>query len=310
MNSTKEKLPPKPHGISVCICTYKRPQLLERLLGCLLRQSFPGKNEWEIIVVDNDKNESARDVVEKFAGKTGINIRYYCELQQNISLARNRAVREAGHDLIAFIDDDEFPAPDWLKNMVEFFDRHECDGVLGPVKPVYAVPPPDWIIKSKLLERPEHRSGYPIRAKDMRTGNALLKKELFSLDPFPFDPAFGLTGGEDVNFFERMTERGYKFLWCQEAVVYETVPPERLTLEYQLRRALCRGKSRALMTPFLSLSSLKSLLAIILYFLILPASFLAGRHRFNIYLIKLFDHLGKLTAYSGLNPVKTRMPDS
>lgn len=48
---------------SICIATYKRPELLKKLLESLSKQELPESVEIEVIIVDNDKSESAREVV-------------------------------------------------------------------------------------------------------------------------------------------------------------------------------------------------------------------------------------------------------
>ena len=58
--------------------------------------------------------ESAKDVAARAKAANRYNIDYFVEPERNISLARNRSVRASKGDLIAFIDDDEFPDRDWL----------------------------------------------------------------------------------------------------------------------------------------------------------------------------------------------------
>lgn len=290
--------------VSICICTFRRPEKLSKLLFRLINQIDEQIYPVEIIIVDNDNNRSAKPTVDKIKTATPIKIKYYCELIQNISLARNKAVSVAKGDLIIFIDDDEYPSNKWLDNLLLFYNNNACDGVFGPVKPVFEVPPPSWIIRSKIFEREEHPSGYVARLGDMRTGNVLLKRNLLLEDRNAFDPKYGLVGGEDTEFFKRMTERGYKFLWCQEATVFETIPKERLTIDYQIKRALGRGKFWSMMTPFASFSNLRSLAAIIFYFCMSPFIMMRGLSSFNRYLIKASDHLGKLLGYLRINRIE------
>ena len=67
-----------------------------------------------------------------------------------------------------------------------------------------------------------------------------IKRQLF--DKNKFDPQFGLTGGEDSDLFSRMIEEGNaKFYWCNEAVVSEYVPGNRLTLNWLVKRAFRTG---------------------------------------------------------------------
>ena len=58
--------------ISICICTYKRPHLLEKLLKKLQYQKTNDLFTYSIIVVDNDKNKSAKCIVEEFKQYDGI----------------------------------------------------------------------------------------------------------------------------------------------------------------------------------------------------------------------------------------------
>src|SRR5690348_14377186 len=69
--------------ICVCICTYKRPRLLQRLLGALADQGTSGFFTYSIVVADNDHLRSAEAVVKDFAAASTIPVRYCVEPQQN-----------------------------------------------------------------------------------------------------------------------------------------------------------------------------------------------------------------------------------
>src|SRR6185369_14263095 len=103
-----------PQHITVCICTYRRPELLRRLLRDLTHQQTDGQFTFSVVVCDNDGSLTARPVVEELSATSTIPIVYCVEPRRNIALARNSALEHAGGELIAFIDDDEFPVPDWL----------------------------------------------------------------------------------------------------------------------------------------------------------------------------------------------------
>jgi hypothetical protein len=57
----------------------------------------------------------------------------------------------------------------------------------------------------------------------------------------PIDPELGLTGGEDLDFFEKMMNNGRHFVWCDEAAVCEVVSPERWGKRFYLKRYLQMG---------------------------------------------------------------------
>jgi|YelNatPaOPRAMG01_1025707.scaffolds.fasta_scaffold13747_3 succinoglycan biosynthesis protein ExoM len=280
--------------ITICLCTYRRHHLLGKLLSELIKQKNDALYSFNIIVVDNDKIMSAENVINATKTVSDIEIRYFHEPFRNISLARNKAVKNADGDLLAFIDDDEVPSPNWLATLARCYINNSCDGVLGPVIPRFIVPPPSWILKSGLFDRSNPPTGTVISTNDLRTGNALLKRELFIEDINPFNPNLGRTGGEDVEFFTRMVKKGYKFIWCREAAVFELIPKERMTIGYHLMRGINRGRARSIIDPFLSLPTLRSLLAILVYFFLLPFCLIGGFALFNSYLIKLCDHSGRL----------------
>ena len=298
---------PKTDHISVCICTYRRPKLLDRLLLELQKQITENLFSYSIVVVDNDEAKSAKETVQSWMGKSTINIEYHHEPEKNIALARNRAVRNAKGQFVAFIDDDEYPVQSWLVDLYKALHLYQADGILGPVKPYFENTPPSWIVKGKLCERDSFATGtYLTNPIYTRTGNVLLTRQVLSEGENPFDPEFGRTGGEDVNFFKRMIERGRVFVWCDEAAVYENVPPERLKRSYLLKRALMRGVVNAKDASILSGDTLKSAAAFVFYTSALPFLLFTGHHRFMKYLIKDCDHIGKLAGRFGIDLVKEK----
>jgi succinoglycan biosynthesis protein ExoM len=282
--------------VSICVCTFRRPEMLADLLSGLIRQKTDGQFTLSIVVVDNDQAESARPTVERFQREQITRIEYFVEREQSIALARNRTVANAKGELLAFIDDDEVPNDDWLLTLYKALEKYQVDGVLGPVPPRFAVPPPNWVIKAGVFERPnsqKYATGKPLEATQTGTGNALIRRSVFEAVEIPFRPQFG-SGGEDIDFFRRAIAKGKIFIWCDEAVAYETVPQERTRVKVQMKRALLRGKV-SLGGPAGSPSGiLKSVVASSLYTISLPFLLLGGRHLFLKYLIKDCDHLGKL----------------
>ena len=287
--------------ICVCICTFKRPQLLRRLLKELADQETGGLFNYSIVVADNDQLRSAEAVVRDFAAlSSNIAVKYCVQPQQNISLTRNKAIENATGDFIVFIDDDEFPTKRWLLTLLEACNRFNVDGVLGPVKRYFDEKPPKWLLESHIYERPVYETGTVLDKKDGRTGNVLLKKRLFESGEAPFRPQF--TGGSDKDFFIRMMDKGYTFIWCAEAVAYEVVPPFRWKRSFMLRKALFRGAMAPLHSTFGPRGVVKSLVAIPAYIFALPFALMLGQDRFMGLSVKLFHHLGMLLALLGIKP--------
>ena len=100
-----------------------------------------------------------------------------------------------------------------------------------------------------------------------------------------------------------MSQRGFVFVWCNEAITYETVPPSRWTRSYMIRRALLRGRN-VLKHPTGRMKLVaKSVVAVPVYSLLLPFTLMLGQESFMKYCIKFCDHLGRLLALLGLNPI-------
>lgn len=289
--------------ICVCICTYKRPDLLRRLLKELDGQDTGGRFSFSIVICDNDQLQSAKAIVSEFSARSSIVIKYCVEEQQNICMARNKAIENASGDFIAFIDDDEFPAPGWLMNLYQAAADDSVHGVLGPVVRHFDEQAPKWILKGNFFERPSHSTGFVIDWREGRTGNVLLKTRILSSDEPVFDPQYHRGG--DTDFFRRMTEKGYTFIWCSEAVVYEVVPPQRWTRTFMLQRALLRGAITLQSPTFGPRTLAKSVIAVPAYAISLPFALLLGHHKFMELLVRLCDHLGKVMAFVGVKPVKS-----
>lgn len=293
--------PPISH-ISICVCTYQRPKQLDQLLNALDQQATNGLFKFSIVVVDNDSRESARSIVESSAERLSVPIIYKVEPRQNIAVARNACVEMASGELVAFIDDDEEPVNDWLLNLYQVLVKHAADGVLGPVFPKFEDTAPSWAVKGKVFQRPSFDTGMVIHWSITGTGNVLIKREVLLEVEGPFNPQLG-AGGEDTDFFRRAVSRGRVFVWSAEAVCYERVPPERTRVAFQLRRALLRGKVASCGPQAGWRGLLKSTLAICVYAVTLPMCLMMGSHVFITYLVRTFDHLGKLLATCGIDLV-------
>lgn len=298
-------------SISVCVCTYRRTHLLPRLFEKLAVQRRDSEFDFDIVAVDNDAGSSARTMVSSLASRLNLEATYDVVPVKNFAMVRNRAVELAEGQFIAFIDDDEVPVENWLSRLRFTLNQCSADGVLGPVKPYFDQTPPSWLIKSGLCERPSHITGAVLHWGQTRTGNTMLRKSIFYQHGIWFDPRYA-TGGEDKDFFKRAAAAGCKFVWCEEAVVYELVPPERQRKFYYLKRALLQGaisskydlESGSAIDSFRMI--VKTLSAAIAYTLLLPAFLVGGMHVFMKYLVKDCHHISRLSAMIGLPIIRDR----
>ena len=294
-------------NISVCIATYRRPERLRALLDDLVTQQLP---PFEIVVVDNDSAASAREIVEERQRRgTQCPLHYDLQTEKNISLTRNRTVAIASGDWLAFIDDDERAPAAWLRQLADAADRNAADGVLGPVVPVVPAAAPAWIRRGHFYSWARMPTGAVVPPNRLRFGNVLLSARWLRTHGAPFDPAYGLTGGEDGDLLTRLVDSGARLVWCDEAIVTEPVQAARLSLRWLLRRALRGGQDFARHTfagrygrpttasrlQFVTRAIAQLALAVLLALVSWPF----GRHRAARWLLKAAANLGKLTVLVG-----------
>lgn len=232
-------------GTWVLITTYRRPELLRKLLESLSRVHMPSNSELtapRIIVVDNAPEPEVLDFVAEI-WPTAVRVH---QSEPGVVAARNaslEAVPESAEAVI-FIDDDEEVTPGWLLHLLDAINSSGADAVSGPVQPVFVEGAPAWLSDYGYVRRTDRESGPgPMR---LATNNTLVRAEWFIDEGMRFNPAFNFTGGEDSDLFDRLRERGGVFWWSAEAVVTEEVPAERATKYWLRSRALRGGTVRAL----------------------------------------------------------------
>lgn len=307
MGMTKDKITPE--HIAVCICTFKRPLLLKQLLETLLGQVTNGQFTYSIVVVDNDSALSARPTVTEILKTASILIEYHAETKQNISRARNKAVENAHGQYVAFIDDDEYPSETWLHNLYTAFNTLKpSGGVLGPVVPYYPEGTPQWLIKSEICDRPDYETGTLLDWKKTRTGNVLMRQKIFSEEGFSFDEQYGRTGGEDKALFRQLIQRGYSFIWCHEAEVYEVVLPERWKLSHHVYRNLMSGGFSGSSIYNRSVKYFgRSFISLLFYSALLLMSIFRGRHIMFKHFIRVVYDFGRVMGCLGIVLVEERI---
>jgi len=223
--------------VDICIATYKRPEALEILLRALQKQELK-TIQLRVIVIDNDRARSAEPVVEKFLQSRQFDLLYDVEPEQNIALARNRGLANSQSSYIAFIDDDEFPVATWLQSLLHCLTTYRADIVFGPVFKTLPDDAPSWA--SACFQTARRPTGEKVSFGG--AGNALMARHVLAGNGMWFNPAFGLTGGEDTDFFYRQYLAGRLLTWCDEAIVTEPVSPGRLTLRWVWLRGFRGGQ--------------------------------------------------------------------
>lgn len=233
------------HAIDICICTYRRPQVVETLASLARLKT---KSDWKlrVIVADNDDNPSAKDIVEQAARDIKLDLTYTHAPARNISVARNACLDAATAPYFAFLDDDEQATENWLIELMTEIERSNADVILGPVRARYdAKVAPDWMQKGDFhATRPVFVNGEIITGYSC---NVLFNADSPALKGLRFRPDLGKTGGEDTFFFAQIHQNGGKIAFAPEAWVEEDVPPARAKLGWLIKRRFRFGQTHGLL---------------------------------------------------------------
>jgi succinoglycan biosynthesis protein ExoM len=214
---------------------------LARLLSSLATQQ--GAPSFEVIVVDNDADGSAEAVARPFDHR--FRLSYLVEPVRGLSRVRNRAVAASRGAFLAFIDDDEWATPQWLAELDAAAERHFADVVVGPVTIVFDEDVPPHIRRCGLFDRASVADGARVPWYLTHTSNAYVRRAALPDQTRPFDNAFDLTGGEDIDLFGRMIDHGAYIVGASAAGVFEQRSARRANLRWVLRRALRNGTNFA-----------------------------------------------------------------
>lgn len=240
--------------IAVCICTYRRPRQMARLLDGLDAQTFSRSPRPDVtaIVVENESGGPGRAVC---VGRKG-RLVYAEQPVPGVPSARNMCLELAAgiSDFIVLIDDDETPDRDWLDSLLAAQRDTGADVVAGPFLADFEQTPPAWILRGEFHASPlaRTRSHIPLlaftpprtgaRMQSSDSGNVLFRSDIVRRTAIRFDPSMSRFGyGADTLFFRTVARHGFRIVGIADARVTHVIPPERATLRWLLRRAVQQG---------------------------------------------------------------------
>ena len=300
--------------VSICIATYKRPHLLQELLTSLNNLTFSKISTpiIEIIVVDNDSTGSAKTVIEDIKSSSfQWPLKYFIEGNKGVTYARNRCINEASSDsdFIAMLDDDETATPQWLEELLVSQQQFNAEVVTGPSLAVYKLNQkvPDWIETGNFYSFPRYETG---RKMDTAfTNNVMFSTKIIENinEKRPlFDNRFAKNGAEDAYLFSCLNKQGYKIIWADDAVLYEPVADERLSLNWILNRGFWSWSVHSFIEAELypsfkvqSIRAIKGLGLILIGVFTIGPSILLGKARVARALLRTFRGLGTLSGLLG-----------
>jgi len=203
--------------VSVVVPTCGRPELLNRCIEALCRQTLPGAR-YEVIIVDDRPSPRTAEIVTEWRRRTEPHGPAFCYLPNHgphgPAAARNRGWHAARSAVIAFTDDDTVPTAQWLEHgLVALGPRGEAlrGRIVMPLDGV----PTDY-----------ERDAQRLETADFVTANCFCRKSVLQRLG-GFDERFRMAWREDSDLYFRLLDLGVEVIQAPDAVVVHPVRPAR-----------------------------------------------------------------------------------
>lgn len=216
-------------SISVIVCSDGRAKALAHLHAALAHQHYA---RLELVYVIGPTEDGAWEQVERWAGAGGVKHARCSE--RNLSQARNMGLALAAGDLVAFIDDDALPEPEWLTQLARPFADARVGGASGAVIDFTGVDfqfrfsAADRFGASHHLDAPFEDGAYPLSAlfPHVMGANCMFRRDLLAeLGGFDEEYEYYL---DETDLCCRLIDEGWLIAQAGDAPVHHKFLPSRL----------------------------------------------------------------------------------
>ncbi len=194
--------------ISVVVCSLNGARTIRDALEGLQKLDYPN---YEVIVVNDGSTDGTPDIAVEY------DVTLISTENRGLSAARNTGMEMATGEIVAYIDDDAYPDPHWLKYLATTFMTTSYVGVGGP----NLAPPGDGLVADCVANAPGGPTHVLISDEEAEhipgCNKAFRKSALQAIGGF--DPRFR-AAGDDVDVCWRLQEKGWKIGFNPAAVVW------------------------------------------------------------------------------------------
>lgn len=211
-------------SVTVVVCTRDRPDDLAHCLPELARLAEKGA---EVLIVDNcPRDGRTMRLVEKYSG-----IGYIHEPKPGLNIARNRGLRAAQGEVVAFLDDDAIPDAGWLQSLLADFADPMVAVVTGITLPLeLETPAQQWFEKTNSFGRGYVRRVFEAAVTSVLGSGqvgagvnmAIRRSSITEIGFFDeaLDSGTPTMSGGDQEFFSRALARGFRIVYEPAALVW------------------------------------------------------------------------------------------
>lgn len=200
--------------ITVVIPTYRRPDLLEKCLQAVARQSYPNDRFEVIVVSDGPDGQTERIVQAEKHRHPGLRLSFASlSEQRGPAAARNAGWRQGIGELVVFTDDDCIPSMLWLEEYAKAFRGHAGNAVAFTGKVTVPVPDPPTDYQKNVAH---------LSTADFITANCACSRQALEITG-GFDETFPAAWREDSDLEFNLLKNEIPIIHVQEAQVCHPV---------------------------------------------------------------------------------------
>jgi glycosyltransferase involved in cell wall biosynthesis len=194
--------------ISVVVCSYNGSSTIRDTMEGLQKLDYPN---YEVIVVNDGSKDQLAEIVKEYP------VKLITTSNRGLSNARNTGMNVAKGEIIAYIDDDAYPDPQWLHYLAYAYSTSDHAGIGGP----NIVPQEDGPIAKCVANAP----GGPVHvlvtdeiAEHIPGCNMSFRKDAL-MKIGGFDPVY-CAAGDDVDVCWRIQQSGRTIGFHPSALVW------------------------------------------------------------------------------------------
>src|SRR5271165_3476417 len=229
------------YDLSLVICTRNRAARLAQTLNRVL--AMRSQLTWELIVADNGSTDGTSAIVRECAAACDHSVRLICKPGRGVSYARNAGWQSAKSDIVAYIDDDCYPAEDYLDAVFDCFSKDPRVGFVGG-RILLHDPSDRRITIQESLERRSFPPNSFIRPGVIQGANLAFRRAALT-EVGGFDPWFGagaIFTGEEAELLARISTAGWTGAYDPTPLVYHHHGRKTASDEWYLMRSYDRGR--------------------------------------------------------------------